>query len=104
MNDGKIDPDSEFGKKIGFTSDKFEGWLWKIGNYIYISFIVSKQPNQGNLSKLFDNILKLGYGIKVPTPIGKMKLILKKKGFKKTYEWDDLTKQYVEVWVKEVNR
>jgi len=100
MKDGIIEPDSEFGRQIGFTSDKFEGWLWKKGDAIYISFIISKQPKKGNLSKLFDNILRLRYTIKVPTPLGVMELIVCKKGFKLTREWWDLAEEWVDVWVK----
>lgn len=86
-------------KKIGFTGDKFDGWLGKKNGYIYISFIISKKPNEGNLSKLFDKILKCGYGIKVPTPFAKMKAICEAKGFKRTMEFSEKMGE-VEVWVK----
>lgn len=86
-NDNLIELDSDFGKKLGFTSDLFKGWLGESDNYIYISCIISLYPGQGNLSRLFDSILKLGYGIKVPTPFGAMKAILNKKGFAETEEW-----------------
>ena len=78
--------DTPFAKELGFTSDRFEGWLGKADEYIYISFIESLQPGQGYLSELFNNILKRGYGIKVPTPSTKMKAIIKKKGFRETSE------------------
>ena len=78
--------DTPFAKELGFTSDRFEGWLGKDGEYIYISFIESLQPRKGHLSELFDNILKLGYGIKVPTPFAHMKAIIIKKGFRETTE------------------
>jgi len=78
--------DTPFAKELGFTSDRFEGWLGKKDEYIYISFIESLQPGQGHLSELFNNILKRGYGIKVPTPFAHMKAIIKKKGFRQTTE------------------
>ena len=78
--------DTPLAKELGFTSDMFEGWLGKDDEYIYISFIESLQPGQGHLSELFDNILKLGYGIKVPTPFAHMKAIITKKGFRETTE------------------
>ena len=78
--------DTPFAKELGFTSDRFEGWLGQKDGYIYISFIESLQPGQGNLSELFDNILKLGYGVKVPTPFARMKAIITKKGFTQTEE------------------
>ena len=88
-------------KEIGFTPDKFEGWLGLKDGYIYISFIISKQRGKGNLSKLFDKILSLGYGIKVPTPFASMEEICRKKGFRKIIEHDRRMGN-VEVWVKEV--
>ena len=94
---GKIELDSSLGKKLGFTSDKFDGWLWRKGKDIYISFIVSLNEGQGNLSKLFDRILELGYNIKVPIPLGKMRLILTKKSFRRNWEYDKRFGK-VEVW------
>ncbi len=81
-----IHPDTPFAKEIGFTSDKFVGWLGENKGYIYISFIESLQPGKGHLSELFENILKQGYGIKVPTPFARMKAIIEKKGFRQTEE------------------
>ena len=78
--------DTPFAKELGFTSDKFDGWLGENNGYIYISFIESHQPGEGHLSELFENILKQGYGIKVPTPSAHMKAIIEKKGFKPTEE------------------
>jgi len=101
MKDGIIDLDTPRGKKFGFTSDKFDGWLWKAGNYIYISFIVSKQPGRGHLSQLFNAILSKGYGIKVPTPSALMQTILAKKGFARKDEFDERIEEVYEVWVKE---
>ncbi len=101
IKDGPIFPDDKFARKIGFTRDKFDSYLWKDGDSIYISVIISKQPGKGNFSKLINNILKMGYKVKVPIPLGLMRLILLKKGLKKTYEWDYVYMDYVEVWVKE---
>ena len=87
VKDGRIDLDSKFGKKIGFTSDKFNSsWLWKIDNYIYISMIISNKENKGYVTTLFNNILKEGYGVKVPTPFSKMVSICVKHGFKHIVE------------------
>ena len=81
MEDGEISLDSEDGKELGFTSDLFDGYLWKIGDRIFISLIVSRNKRQGNLSRLFARIQEAGYKVAVPTPVGKMVKILKKKGF-----------------------
>ncbi len=98
--DGIILLDSNFGKELGFTSNLFEGYLWKTNDIIYISFIVSKQERKGNLTKLFNKILEKGYKIRIPTPIGKMIAIVKAKGFKQIFVHDELTKETFEVWEK----
>ncbi len=93
----RIELDSVFAKELGFTSDKFDGYLWKNGEYITISFIVSKQEGKGNLSRLFKTINEKGYKIEVPTPFANMELILICHGFKKTIINDPLMGK-VEVW------
>ena len=72
--------DSNKAKKLGFTSDKFFGWLWEDGKYMWISFIESNQEHQGNLRQLFDRIEELGYIIIVPTPSNRMAEICLKRG------------------------
>ena len=101
MKDGIILLDSKRAKKFGFTSNRYySGWLWKKGDYIIISFIESK----GYLLNLFNSILKAGYKIKVPTPLGKMQRILELKGFRKTYEYWKETEEDIEIWIKEANK
>jgi len=87
MNDGIITIDTKRAKTFGFTSDKFDGYLWKKKNNIYISFIVSHQEGKGNVRKLFETILKKGFDICVPTPSGRMRMICEKFGGKS--EWMD---------------
>ena len=99
MKEGIIEPNSEFGRELGFTSDKFDGWLWKFGNWIYISFIRSKQKRQGNFSSLLHTISQCGFGIKVPNPSGLMKKILQEKRFKQIEEYDELMRP-VEIWIR----
>jgi len=104
--DGIIELDSPFARQLGFTGDKFDGYLWKEGNYIYISAVISKKPKKGNLKRLFRRIQELGYGIKVPTPLGVMRVIVKKYGFKRTVEFFRIANRIeepVEVWVKEAS-
>ena len=101
MTDGIIDLDMPFAKELGFTSDKFDGYLWKKGNYIVISFIVSLQERQGNLRKLFSKITDKGYGIKVPTPFARMQKICMDNGFRRTEEPFKEADCMVVVWVKE---
>lgn len=103
MKDGMIKVDSDYGKELGFTSDKwsFSGsWLWKKGDKIYFSMMTGLKQGQGNLSKLMNECWKRGYTIKVPTPFAKMEAILIKKGFEKTKEYDEKFEDYCEVWIK----
>ena len=59
MNDGIIELDSEFGKELGFTSDKFwASWLWKRGNRIIISMICAKKREKGILRNLLRKLKK----------------------------------------------
>ena len=80
--DEMIELDSEIAKQFGFTSDKFDGYLWITGKKIFISFIESKQAHKGNLKALFDKIEELGYSIIVPTPFPRMQRICEIRGMK----------------------
>ena len=98
MKDEIIILDGKFATEIGFTCDKFEGYLWKKGNYIYISLIKSLNPGHGDLSALFNSIQEKGYGIKVPTSLPQMETICKRKGFKLTTENHKRYNEPVDVW------
>lgn len=100
MADGIIRVNSGFGEKIGFTSDKFspDSYLWRVGERITISFIISKHEGKGNLSALFNNIESIGLRIAVPTPFARMQAILEKKGFVMHLKDTDMGE--CEVWEK----
>ncbi len=104
-NDGIIFPShSKLAKELGFTSDKFtsESYLGKKGDYIYLSFIHSQKEGKGYLSQLMRNIFRASYGVKIPTPMGKMEEIVRKKEFIQTWEYSKaMGDEPVEVWVKE---
>ena len=97
-----VELDSEMGKKLGFTSDLFDGWLWERGEDIYISFIMSNLEGKGNLRKLIDRVLSLHFNVKVPTPSNRMLKILIRGGFKRTVESAEEfgDGEICEVWVK----
>lgn len=78
-----IELDSKIGKEFGFTSDKFDGYLWQDNEVLLISFIESLQPHQGNLRKLFDTIEEKGFTIIVPTPSIRMEGICNMRGMEK---------------------
>jgi hypothetical protein len=100
MTDGIIELDSPVAVALGFTSDKFGGYLWKKGSTITISFISSLTPGRGDFSTLIKNMLSAGYRIVVPTPLAQMEQILKKWGFRPSLVLDpDMGN--VEVWTSD---
>lgn len=90
LKEGIVLPDQPFATSLGFTSDKFDGYLWKDGNDIWVPVITSKNPSHGNLTRLFLAIQSAGYHIYVPTPFGKMRAILAHLGFfKQNMPWEN---------------
>ena len=80
-----IEVDSDFGKIIGFTSDKFDSdsylYLDKKHFAIWISLIISKEEHKGNLLNLLNNLKSLKFNIIIPTSSNRMLTISKKFGF-----------------------
>lgn len=97
INDGIIELDTDAAKKLGFTSDKFDGFLWKMGDSIIISIIQSKAIGQGYFKELVEKIISLNLTVKVPTPLVRMKEIVIKNGYERTVVDDELMGE-VEVW------
>ena len=94
-----IDLDTERAKDFGFTSDRFEGYLWERDGCVMISFVVSLR--RGNFRDLCERILSHGLTVKIPTPLGRMQAIVRNAGYRETREYDRHSGDYVEVWVKE---
>lgn len=80
MRNGIIKLDTKRGLAFGFTSNKFEGYLWKSDSTIFISFIVSRHEGKGNVRNLFEAIMRKGYSIWVPNPSVRMRMICEKFG------------------------
>ena len=97
--EGMIQLDSEFGAWIGFVSTRFDGYLWKTGNSIYLSVIESIEPNKGHFKQLLQTIREKGFTIKIPTPLELMGHIIIKWGFKPSQELFKEIESYGEVWV-----
>lgn len=95
--DGMINVDSKVGRVLGFTSDKFAGWLWKKDGAIYISFIASKEEGKGHFRQLLDTLEATGLDIKVPTPSNRMCLILGKRDYKLEYEYSPVFGENCEI-------
>jgi len=101
MKDGIIELDSPFGKEISFTSDKFKAsWLRKKGNRIYISMIWAIEKNKSYFTELVKKIKEKGYEIAISTPLGIMEYIVRKWNFKRTFEYDEKFKDWIEIWIK----
>ena len=76
-------PGSKFGKELGFTSDKFEGYLWRNGNTeIVIPLIESLHPGKGNFTNLAKTLMDRYQVIYIPVVSNKMKSVATKLGFK----------------------
>jgi hypothetical protein len=93
---GIIELDSERGKELGFTSDRFGGYLWESDERITISFIISHA--RGNFRNLAETILALGKEVAVQTPMPRMAQIVRRAGYIHTVE-DDPQMGAVDVWV-----
>lgn len=98
-----IELDDEFAKEIGFTSDLFGGYFWRIGCSIWVSLIISKHPEQRNFKRLMEKILSLGFVVKIPIPSPRLKRILIKNNYKHKKFYDKETKEYIEFWEKRPN-
>jgi len=90
--------DSPFASEIGFTSDKFDGYLWYTSGIITISVIISKQPGHGNFGRLLRAIRDRGFITHVPTPSRRMTAILKAKNFTQKWIYDEAFGEDVEIW------
>lgn len=89
--DGAFDGENHLGQLLGFTDDKFNGYLYKKGNEIWLSAVMSLDEGKGNFSTLLNNIEKNGFEIVVPLPLKKMQEIIKRKGFEPEDENEPLT-------------
>lgn len=75
-------PNSDEGKEIGFTSDKFSGYLWNNENgTIIISLIESHYEGKGNVKKLFDALSSKFHTIVIPVASNRMEYIANRYGF-----------------------
>lgn len=86
--------------ELGFTEERFDGYLWRKPDAVFISFIESKQPNRGHFRRLCEAILAKNLAVKIPTPLGRMAIIVRKAGYRKTIK-DNPDRDPVEVWIKQ---
>lgn len=86
-------------EEIGFTRDKFGGYLWRKGNDLWFSLIVSVKPSNGAVRDLINKSEAAGYRVLVPTPLGTMQSILEHYRFKPLMTAAD-DGEALEVWVR----
>lgn len=95
---GLVTIDSEFSKMVGFTSDKFAGYLWREGNRVLCTILACKNPCEGEVVKLFQNIEERGLHPCVPNPSRRMRRVLRKAGCVPRKERLDSLQGEVELW------
>lgn len=95
---GMIAVDSERGMELGFTSDRFsaDSYLWEEPERIMVSLIFSRTP--GNFRYLVRRIHEQGKAVAVPTPLGDMRQIVEKCGYRFALEEDEAMGETCEVW------
>lgn len=84
-------PSSDEGREIGFTSNKFSGYLWNNEDgTIIISLIISHHEGRGNVRRLLDILSSKFHTIVIPVASARMKYIANKYGFvNKVYTYSD---------------
>jgi hypothetical protein len=92
-----IPGDGELAEKIGYTPDKYFGWMYldEDQGYIYIGQIKTADREKGDFSALVRNINANGMKIKIVNPSNEMTKICIAKGLKPTTENNDI------IWVQE---
>jgi hypothetical protein len=84
--------------ELGFTSERFDGYLWLLDNDLYVSLVDAKTQGQGHFRAFVEAALAKGYTVKIPTPLGQMEYIVRRWGFQQTVEPSELGP--CEVWVR----
>lgn len=90
IDNGLIILDSEIGKELGFTSDRFQenSFLWLEDNKLFLSLIFSKEEHKGYVLNLLNKAKEKGYNMCACTVSERMDNILKKFGFERSCEGD----------------
>lgn len=65
MTDYMIRVGSPLGKRWGFMPERFEGYLWRHGNIVTISWIISHRNVEADFCELIEQILAGGYTVQV---------------------------------------
>lgn len=84
IDNGLILPDSELGKKIGFTSERFldGSYLWLKDGVLWLSMLMSREEHKKYLLRLLVHSRNLGYHMAACPVSKRMTDILTKFGFR----------------------
>lgn len=85
---GLIRTDSEQGRQLGLTSDRFtnDSYLWLVGNTLHLSLLTSKNEHQGYVLNILNNAKAKGYDMRCYPISPRMCMILSRFGFLITEE------------------
>jgi hypothetical protein len=85
---GLIRVDSEKGKQLGLTSDRFteDSYLWLEGNTLWLSLLTSKKEHKGYVLNIMNKAKAAGYDMLCYPVSVRMKMILSRFGFVITEE------------------
>lgn len=80
---GLIRVDSEKGKQLGLTSDRFteDSYLWLEGNTLWLSLLTGKKEHQGYVLNILNNAKAKGYDMACCPVSVRMQMILSRFGF-----------------------
>lgn len=80
---GLIRVDSEKGKQLGLTSDRFteDSYLWLEGDTLWLSQLISKKEHQGYVLNILKTAKAKGYDMLCLPVSERMKMILSRFGF-----------------------
>jgi hypothetical protein len=97
----KFEAGSGFGNIVGFNDDLFwgHGEVYEDGR-LFMHYISSRYPNQGNVQQLFSNIIEMGFDLHVVRPIDTMQHICGKFNLCSHNHFIDGYHSDVDVWYK----
>lgn len=96
---GPYRPGTSTAERLGFTHNRFKGYIYLTGGCVWVSLVESKAPKKGHFSSFIRGLVAKGYTVKVPCPIGEMPSILKHLGFSESKETNPRNSETVSVWV-----
>jgi hypothetical protein len=98
MTDGEVRIGDPLAEELGFTAERFDGYLWLVRTDLYVSLVDAKHIGQGHFRAFVEKALAKGLTVKIPTPLGRMEHIVRRWRFKHVTEMSELGP--CDVWVR----